>query len=232
MPNTPQTAAAPGRLAELYAQCRPGMERTAYAILGNRQDAEDAVQNAFCQLLRHADRLDAVPESEQPFWITAIVRNEARALLRRRRDTVPLEERDGTEREAGEDAAYAELVSLIRALPASYRETMEKKLLEERTDAEIAESLGISKTAVSTRVHRGRVLLRRLLHTALTAALAVLLSLGVLLAVSPAARAAAARLVIEVYEGCLALRYTQSSALETPPSYGITALPEIGRAHV
>lgn len=229
MPTDLQDAACGGagraRLAGLYAQCRPRMLRAARAILQNPQDAEDAVQNAFCQLLRRADRLGAIPEDELPFWVTAVVRNEALSLLRRRRDTVPLEERDGAVPDADDAASYAELVSLIRQLPAPYRAAMEQKLLAGATDAEIAESLGISKTAASTRLCRGRALLKKLLRASLSAVLVLLLGLGVLLAVSPRARAAAVRFVAELYERYIVYRYTQAPGLDALPVCGVTAPP-------
>ncbi len=45
-------------------------------------------------------------------------------------------------------------------LPRTYRAVMEMKLLLGYSDGEIAAKLGLSKTAVSTRVSRGRQMLR------------------------------------------------------------------------
>ena len=53
-----------------------------------------------------------------------------------------------------------EAVDSFTRLPQTYRAVMEMKLLWGYADGEIAEKLGLSKTAVSTRVNRGRQLLR------------------------------------------------------------------------
>ena len=57
---------------------------------------------------------------------------------------------------------YKELVSLFSRLPETYRATLEMKFLLQYTDREIAKHLDISETAVSTRINRGRSLLRDL----------------------------------------------------------------------
>lgn len=61
------------------------------------------------------------------------------------------------------ELAYHELVALFKALPETYRGVLEMKLILGYSDREIAEHLGISETAVSTRASRGRGLLRELI---------------------------------------------------------------------
>ena len=56
------------------------------------------------------------------------------------------------------------MVELFRQLPETYRAVLEMKLLIGCTDQEIAERLGISETAVSSRASRGRALLRKLVE--------------------------------------------------------------------
>jgi len=150
------------QFAALYEQYHDRMERIALHMLGNPHDAEDAVQNAFCQIIRHFDKLDEIPCEKRVFWIISIVQNEARMILRKRRRTVPLEDWDGPEE--ADVSNYQELVELFRHLPETYRAVMEMKFLLDCSDREIARRLGISETAVSTRVNRGRALLKKILE--------------------------------------------------------------------
>ena len=87
---------------------------------------------------------------------------EALMILRKRRKTVPLENWDATTEVWNHDMNYQEIVALFTRLPETYRVTLEMKFLLQYTDHEIAQHLGISETAVSTRVNRGRTLLREL----------------------------------------------------------------------
>ena len=64
-------------------------------ILKEQSDVEDAVQNAFMQMIRHFEKIFEIPCEELPFWIISIVKNEARAILRKNRRTVSLEDWDG-----------------------------------------------------------------------------------------------------------------------------------------
>ena len=55
------------------------------------------------------------------------------------------------------------LVETFARLPQTYRAALEMKLLG-YSDGEIASRLGLSKTAVSTRISRGRQLLRSIVE--------------------------------------------------------------------
>ena len=55
-------------------------------------------------------------------------------------------------------------MELFRRLPETYRAVLEMKLLIGYTDKEIADHLGISETAVSSRASRGRAMLRKLVE--------------------------------------------------------------------
>ncbi len=148
--------------ALLYEREHEKMLRAALAMLHSTKDAEDAVQNAFLQAIRHFDSLLAVPPDKRAFWMIAVTQNEARILLRKKRRTVLLAEIEAPPRADG--AGRAELADLIRRLPETYRCVLEMKFLLNCTDAQIAARLGISETAVTTRVSRARALLRKALE--------------------------------------------------------------------
>ncbi len=88
---------------EIYEQYRPQMERTAMHFLkSHADDVEDAVQNAFMQMIRHFEKIfTKFPCEELSFWIISIVKNEALMIIRKSQKTVPLEDWDGLVRGIG-----------------------------------------------------------------------------------------------------------------------------------
>lgn len=152
------------RFVLIYEQYHKRMERVALRILEKQHDAEDAVQNAFLQVIHHFEKISTIPCEELPFWLISIVKNEALMILRKSRNIVPLEDWDGFEKSISDTSEYMALVELFRQLPETYRAVLEMKILIGYTDKEIASRLGISETAVSSRASRWRSLLRKLVE--------------------------------------------------------------------
>ena len=148
------------RFEQIYLKYRSLMYRVADRILHNRQDAEDAVHNAFLQVIRHFKRLQNTPAQDLAPLVTVIARNEAISLQRKKREETPLEDQDGLAEPLETVTDYHALVDLFTRLPQTYRAPLEMKLLLGYSDGEIAARLDLSKTAVSTRISRGRQLLR------------------------------------------------------------------------
>ena len=126
------------RFEQIYLKYRGLMYRVADSILHNRQDAEDAVHNAFLRIIKHFKKFQNTPIE----------------------DLAPLEDWDGFAETSEAANDYHTLVDSFTRLPQTYRAVMEMKLLLGYSDGEIAAKLGLSKTAVSTRISRGRQLLR------------------------------------------------------------------------
>ena len=60
----------------------PSLYRSAYRLLGNKADAEDAVQDALVAALKHLNQFRG--QAQLSTWLTAIVINCARMELRKR----------------------------------------------------------------------------------------------------------------------------------------------------
>lgn len=123
--------------AMLYERYHEDMELAALRILPEQKDAEDAMQNAFVQVIRHFEKVSEIPREELSFWLICIVKNEARMIQRKNSRTVPLEDWDTFAQTTAEASDYRELVEVFHRLPETYRAVMEMKLLLEYTDAEI-----------------------------------------------------------------------------------------------
>lgn len=67
--------------AQLYADTRRELFAVAYRVLGTRETAEEALQDAFVNIWHHAANY-RVAASQPMTWMTSIVRNRALDLLR------------------------------------------------------------------------------------------------------------------------------------------------------
>lgn len=150
------------RFIELYEENHVRAEQTALRILKNPHDAEDAVQNAFLQVIHHFDKISEIPCKKLEFWIISIVKNEALMILRRNQKELPQEDWDNFSADVNDPIGYNELVQLFSRLPPTYRAVLEMRMINDYSGKEIAVHLGISESAVNTRISRGRILLREL----------------------------------------------------------------------
>jgi RNA polymerase sigma-70 factor (ECF subfamily) len=72
-------------LEEMFASSRSRFVAIAYSILRNREDAEDAVQNAFLSAYRHLRSFEG--RSALRTWLTRIVMNAALMIQRKRKSS-------------------------------------------------------------------------------------------------------------------------------------------------
>lgn len=145
--------AAMGRLYELYAPAIHGILLARVA----RRDVEDLVHDVFITAINRLAQLrDA---ASFPGWLMQIARNHAMDHHRRTRPVTP--EPDGSIAPVQSQRAEAERVlSIIRALPDAYRETLVLRLVEGMTGPEISERTGLTPGSVRVNLHRGMKLLR------------------------------------------------------------------------
>ncbi len=73
---------SPAQMMAVLSHRLPYLYRYAYRLLGNKADAEDAVQDALLAAFKHANQFRG--EARLSTWLTAIVINCARMQLRKR----------------------------------------------------------------------------------------------------------------------------------------------------
>ena len=152
------------KLTEIYEQYHPLIEKTVMRILKNSHDAEDAVQNTFIQIIKHFEKVYTIDNNGLPYWLVSIAKNEALIILRKKTRIVQLEDWDTISVEAETVSNYNDLVQLFAKIPDTYRAALEMHYLLELSGKEIAAKLGISESAVNTRLSRGRALLKRIIE--------------------------------------------------------------------
>src|ERR1700747_2942408 len=97
-PDVTNDQSAARELQRVLSLSLPSFYRRAFRLLGNRADAEDAVQEALLAAHKHLHQFRG--QSQMSTWLTTIVSNCARMQLRQRTRQVhlPLEEQIGGEK--------------------------------------------------------------------------------------------------------------------------------------
>lgn len=158
-------AKEPHETARYVWECAGGsMYRAAYEILGSHADAEDAVMDAMCRIVRNETKFAGLPDCEIKALAAIYARNTAIDLYRKnRRQAYPdeelPEEADLTvspETIVTEADTAERLFELIRRMPPSYRDVLFLRILYGMNDREIAHTLGIRSGTVRTRMSRAR----------------------------------------------------------------------------
>lgn len=152
-------------IARAYDRHADVLYRLALSQLQNREDAEDAVQDAFARYITAAPSFP--DEGQERAWLVRVTVNRCRDLLRRRghRAYVPLEEVAETlPQPQQQDSDGAPLLEILRRIPEKHRAAIVLHHLEGYGVEQTAKLLGISVSAVKMRLSRGREALQKLLE--------------------------------------------------------------------
>jgi RNA polymerase sigma-70 factor (ECF subfamily) len=173
-------AAAKNGDHEAYAElCRRHSQRalrTVLRITRNIADAEDTLQEALLKAYTHIGEFDG--RSAFSSWLTRIAINAALMLLRKRRSKPvygfevdpeaddfrvpePAETSYNPEESCIQSALENELGKAIRYLSPCLRVVIELRCQEDASMAQIAKTLGISASAVKSRLARARLQIRK-----------------------------------------------------------------------
>lgn len=148
------------RMAQLFAAHSASAGKIAYLMTGDRELAQDIVQDAFVRLfgrLRHLRDPDAFP-----FYLRRTVINLAKDHHRRqslsRRHEPPIE--DG----APPSEDIEDVRSALERLPTRQRAAIVLRYLEGLSESETAEALDCSIPAVKSLVTRGKAAMAKALE--------------------------------------------------------------------
>jgi RNA polymerase sigma factor (sigma-70 family) len=151
--------------AAIFDRHHPSLYRYCLVLVGNAEDAQDALQNTMIKVLR------ALPGEERRIalkpWLYRIAHNESIELLRRRRETRPLDP-DLAEMGSGlaDAAATRERLRLLIAdldkLPERQRQALIMRELAGLDFAGIATALGTSAAVARQTLYEARLGLRQM----------------------------------------------------------------------
>lgn len=153
---------------DLVREHGPRVYRLAYRLAGNRQDAEDLVQETFIRVFRS---LDTFQPGSLAGWMHRITTNlfldSARRRSRLRMESLG---EDGADRlvstDPGPERTFEfghldpDVLAALNQLPPAFRAAVVLSDLEGYSYDEVADALGLKLGTVRSRIHRGRAKLR------------------------------------------------------------------------
>jgi RNA polymerase sigma-70 factor, ECF subfamily len=167
---------------ELIRPYERGAFFIAYSILRNQDDAEDVVQHGMLKIFTHLAELAERDHFKQ--WAMRIVENEAKMYRRKRRmhlyQSLDDDARADAEEKSFRPRQFADwrdlpsdiveqkevqqaVAKALGELPDIYREVFVLRDMQHLDVAETAQILGLGQSAVKTRLHRARLMLREAL---------------------------------------------------------------------
>lgn len=150
---------------ELYAHRRLPLVRLALLLVDDLPTAEDVVQDVFAALhRRHGERLTGL-DNPDAYLRTSVV-NTSRSVLRRRRTVrAHVPEREGHAPSAEEPVLlreeHGEVISALHRLTRRQREVLVLRYWSHLSEAQIADTLSLSRGAVKSTASRALAALRR-----------------------------------------------------------------------
>ena len=165
-----------GALEELFLASREKFIRIAYRILRNREDAEDAVQDAFLSACRHLREFEG--RSALTTWFTRIVMNAALMVRRKRKNAarwashetdaamsslseiVP-DTQPNPELACSRTEAFEILEVHLKELNPRLRDAVMKTYYDELSLTEASSAVGVPPSTYKARLFRGRRLLQQ-----------------------------------------------------------------------
>ncbi|MCL4473498.1 MAG: sigma-70 family RNA polymerase sigma factor [Actinobacteria bacterium] len=167
-------------LETLVSRYETRVYNLSYKMLGNKQDAEDVLQDTFLNVVRSLDSFKS--RSSFSTWLYRVATNAALTKLRQRsrrdksesefldevysiKDAAHAESRlvDWSDRPAQQlldDEAKRVMEEAIEELPEIYRVVFVLRDVQGLPATEVAEVLDLSVPAVKSRLHRARLFLR------------------------------------------------------------------------
>ena len=159
-----QSSSREALIAAAYDRHANMLYRVAMSHLGNSEDAQDAVQDAFARYISAAPTFS--DEEQERAWLIRVTVNRSLDLLRQKkvRSYVPLEEAGEIAAEAAEEDGLHSLLQTLTHIPEKHRSAIVLHHLEGFPVEKTAQMLGISVSAAKMRLSRGREALKELLQ--------------------------------------------------------------------
>ena len=134
------------------------MFRAAFAVLKNRDDAEDAVQEAFMKLMENQPQF--TDDEHAKAWLLRVTINLSKNMLK----ASWRKNKSETEEALYQENQSDEVLSCVMRLEENYRTVIHLYYYEGYSIKEIASILKLPSATVGTRLKRGRAKLKKMLE--------------------------------------------------------------------
>lgn len=156
------------RFLDTLLPLQPTMRMVAERLLGDKEDAADAVQETYTRLWEQRQKVakHVAPEA----YAMQTLKNQCISMLRQRRPTEPLnhlaEVSDDDARREAEllEERAATFDRLMSRLPEVQQATIRMKYLECKSHDEMQQALGMSSSNVYTTLSRAVANLKKMIH--------------------------------------------------------------------
>jgi len=167
------TKPSPAEVLSVVSHCLPSLYRYAYRLLGNKTDAEDAVQDALLAAYKHLNQFRG--DAQLSTWLTTIVINCARMHLRKRSryihvsldsrigedqeyplSDILVDHRPNPEDECHRSTLVARLMKSAAQLSPTLRKTFHLRFVDHLSVGETASVLGVPTGTVKAQTARAR----------------------------------------------------------------------------
>lgn len=156
------------RFEQLYIKYRQDMYAVAYAVLNNKEDAEDAVHQSFLKIADNFTKVSQIPCHELKAYIVIISKNMAINMYHKNQNraehSTKLHENEVADESYFENQNYDQLLSAIAQLPQIYKDVIYLFYLQEFSAKETASQLGITAELVRQRALRAKKMLKDILE--------------------------------------------------------------------
>lgn len=146
---------------DLFEQYKTAMFSTLYRMLGDHDDAQDALQDGFVEVFKRIT--DFRKESTLGAWIKTIMVRQAIGKLRKQRFTEDIDETPDLPFTPPDEMSGAAIEQAILQLPEGCRAVFLMIEVEGYAHKEVAEMLGISEGTSKSQLFYAKKLLRNLL---------------------------------------------------------------------
>jgi RNA polymerase sigma-70 factor, ECF subfamily len=165
--STPIDRPLADELERIYREHAPLIFRTAWGVLGSREDAEDVLQAIFLALMRRESPPDLLLNPRAYFYKAAVTASLDVLKAKRRRPVLVDIDRLEIPAAGGssfDEDLYEQLYEAIARLSEDDAAVLILRYMHNRKLTDIARELGVSRTAVGVRLFRSRARLRALMR--------------------------------------------------------------------
>jgi RNA polymerase sigma-70 factor (ECF subfamily) len=166
------------KFEKIYEHYETMMYRVIYAVLKNKEDTEDALQDTFMKVAKNIHKIEGVSCRKTEAFLVILSENTAKDFYRRnkkQRENVELWDDDDIDTLASLTAldvlseiisaeGYQKIVSHIEGMSDTYKNAMRLRFIFGYSNAEVAELLEITLKNAEIRIVRGRAMLMETLR--------------------------------------------------------------------
>lgn len=161
-----RSASTPDLFGLIVDRYEEAFLRKVRRILGNREEVEDVVQEAFTKIFVHGSKFTPQEGATFSSWAYRILMNttftQYQKLKRKGEMVATVEDEilelapDHSYKSSERDNYKDAVATVLSRMPESLAKVLSLHFLEDKPQQEIADELGVSVSAVKTRVHRAK----------------------------------------------------------------------------